>query len=432
VTRGIAVGSDDFGAYFEGGFVVVVNEMHATSHLTSRMVTISDSDTFECLEYGDFMLWLYSWIFTGEGVVAKVDTDKFAVNLLRWLDPQFANEPPVVDYFDANPTTARLGETVSVDTVVHDPEGDSFNVTIAVLKPDSSWNNATVTPIGGHWLRSFKADLEGIYDVYVIATDSYGAKTEMQGGTVEAVNMPPEIVSASISPTIVTEGEMVFISLNTRDTEDGVPASIRISVITPSGLSHNYNFTNVLFATVNFNTSSMATGIYRVNVTVQDSNAAQTTVQIGLFEVQDPINHAPTVVSHSISPSKVTVGDTVFITVGCADVEDDVPTNITLTVTAPAGATTTQTFINMAFASLAFNTENKPTGIYQVTATAEDSQGALTTAIIGNFEVEPVPPAGFPMREATLGVGITGLIFLIIAVLLLLTRLPGKPKPTPT
>jgi subtilisin family serine protease len=432
MTRGIAVGSDDFGAYYEGGFVVVVNEMHATSHLTSRMVAVSDSDTFECLEYGELMLWLYSWIFTGEGVVAKVDTNKFAVNLLRWLDPQFANEPPIVDYFDATPTTAKLGETVSVDTVVHDPEGDSFNVMIAVLKPDSSWNNATVTPIGGHWLRSFNADLEGIYDVYVIATDSYGAKTEMHGGTVEAVNMPPEIVSASISPTIVTEGEMVFISLNTKDTEDGVPASIRISVITPSGLSHNYNFTNVLFATVNFNTSSVATGIYTVNVTVQDSNAAQTSAQIGLFEVQAAINHAPTVMSHSISPSKVTVGEAVFITVGCADVEDDVPTNITLTVTAPAGATTTQTFMNMAFASLAFNTGNKPTGIYQVAVTAEDSQGALTTAIIGNFEVEPVPPAGFPMREATLAVGIAGLIFLIIAVLLLLTRLPGKPKPTPS
>ena len=62
--------------------------------------------------------------------------------------------------------------------------------------------------------------------------------------------------------------------------------------------------------------------------------------------------------------------------------------------------------------------------------TAEDSQGALTTAMIGNFEVEPLSPAGFPVEEATLGVGIAGFIFLVIAVLLLLTRLPRKPKPT--
>jgi len=329
VTTGIATGTNDWG-YPSNGFVVAVNEMHATPHLTSRMITVSDSNTFEYLEYANFMVWYTTWFYTGKGeVVSRVDTDNVAVNMLEWLDPQYANEPPAIDYFDVTPTTAKLGETVSVDVVAHDPEDDSFNVTIAIQKPDNTWNNATVPPVGGHWLRSVTIDLEGGYDIYVIATDSYGATTSMLIGTVNAVNMPPEIVSASISPTKVTQGENVFITLNTKDVEDGVPASIKVSVIAPNGSSYDYNFTN------------------------------------------------------------------------------------------------------MGFVTLIFDTSNKPAGIYNVNASVKDSNNAQTTATIGFFEVEPIPPepaAPFPIREATFGISIIGLVALILILLLIIQRFPGKPK----
>lgn len=330
VTTGIATGSDDWGLSWGSGFVVAVNEMHATSHLTSRMVAMSDSNTFEYLEYANFMVWYQTWMYTGKGeVVSRVDTDKVAVNMLEWLDPQFANKPPVIDYFDVTPATAKLGETVSVDVIAHDPEDDSFNVTIAIQKPDNTWNNATMPSVGGHWLRSFTTDLEGEYDIYVIAADYYGATTSMLVGTVNAVNMPPEIVSASISPTKITKGENVFITLNTKDVEDGVPASIKVSVIAPNGSSYDYNFTNIGFVSLTFDTSNMPAGIYNVNASVKDSNNAQ------------------------------------------------------------------------------------------------------TAATIGFFEVEPIPPepaAPFPIREATFGISIIGLVVLILILLLIIQRFPGKPK----
>jgi len=324
--KGIATGTDDFGLVDTSGFVVAVNELQATSHITSRMVVTSGGNMLETLEYEDYIIWINLYMLAQENpTISRVDTDRFAVNMLDWLNPQFANQPPVIDHTNVSPTTTELGETVNIDVVTHDPEGDSFTVAIAVQKPDNTWDNATVSPVGGHWLRSFTTDLEGKYEVYAVAADSYGATTSMLCGTVKAVNMPPEIVWASISPSTVTKGENVFVTLNTKDLEDGAPTNITITVTTPNGTSYNYNFTNVSFVTA------------------------------------------------------------------------------------------------------IFDTTDKPEGVYQITATLKDSNGALTTANIGHFEVKVVA-AGFPIREATLGIGVAGLILLIIAVLLMFMRLPGKPK----
>jgi hypothetical protein len=422
VTSGIATGTDDSYSVVNG-FVVAVNEMHATSHLTTRMIAMSDSTTFEFLEYSKFMVWYYTWYYTGKGIVAsRVDTDKVAVNMLEWLDPQFANEPPVIDYFDITPTTAKLGETVSIDVVVHDPEDDTFTVMIAIQKPDNSWSNTTVSSVGGHWLRSFTADLEGRYDIYVIATDSYAATTSMLIGIVNAVNMPPEIVSSSISPTQVAQGETVFITLNTKDAEDRVPESIKVSVISPTGPSYDYNFANMGFATLTFDTSGKPAGIYTVSVLIEDLNGAQTTATIGYFEVT---NTPPKIVSYSISPSTVTLGEAVFITANGEDVEDAVLANITLSVIDPDGTKSDYNFLNTVSASIAFNTTGKPTGIYQVQVQMKDAGGATTTVNIGLFKVNPVPVT-FPIREATFGVSVIGLVALIFILLLIFQRFPGK------
>jgi subtilisin family serine protease len=289
VTTGIATGTDDWGIDWASGFTVAVNEMHATPHLTSRMVAVSDSKTFEYLEYADFMVWYWTLMYTGEGeVVSEVDTDKFAVNMLGWVDPQFANEPPAIDYFDVTPTTTTLGDTVNIDVVAHDPEDDSFNVTIAVRDPDDTWNNATVPAVGGHWLRSFTTNLEGEYDVYVIATDSYEATTTMLVGTVNAVNMAPEIVSASISPSKVVVGEVVFITVTGKDAEDITPAKITLRIIDPEGSSQSYNFTNVAVANVVFDSTDKPEGIYQVEAMIEDTEGASITADIGLFEVKPP------------------------------------------------------------------------------------------------------------------------------------------------
>jgi hypothetical protein len=427
VTTGIATGTIEFAPWING-FAVAVNEMHATSHLTSRMVAVSDSNTFESLEYEDFMVWYYTLSYTGKGIVSHVDTDKFAVNILRWLDPQFANEAPVVDYFDATPAPVELGETVSIDTIVHDPEDDTFNVTIAIKAPDDTWNNATVFPVGGHWLRSFTADMEGPYEIYVVATDSLGATTTMLGGTVNSVNVPPEIVSVSISPSRVTQGKKVFITLNAKDAEDGVPATIKITITDPNDTSYDFNFANVAFATATFDTSGMPEGIYTVTALLKDSNDATTTATIGSFEVE---NLPPKITYTHISPSKVTVGEVVFIAVNTEDPEDIIPAKITVDIINPSGSRTSFNFSNIAVANVVFNTNGKAEGVYQVEVEVEDSNGKTTSAVVGSFEIKAAPIV-FPAGIATFGLGIIGLILLAIAVLLLSKRLPAAQSPPPT
>ena len=287
VTTGIAIATDDYGISQASGFVVATNEMQATSHYTSRMIAASGTYAFEFLEYSEFIVWYYTTYYAEEGItVSKVDNDKFAVNMLEWLDPQFANEAPVIDYFSITPSTSKLGDTVIADVIVHDPEEDSFNVIIAVQRPDSSWDNATVSPVGGHWLRSFTTDLEGTYTVYVVATDTYDATTFLWGGTVTAVNQPPEIVSTTISPSKVTIGEKVFITVNAKDAEDGTPANITISVAASNATPYNYSFSDVTFATVVFDTSGLPEGIYNVNAVVKDANGAETTATVGSFEIK--------------------------------------------------------------------------------------------------------------------------------------------------
>jgi hypothetical protein len=287
VTTGIATSTDDWGIGYGSGFTMAVNEMQATPHLTSRMIAFSDSNTFEYLEYENFMVWYYTFMYTGKGeVISEVDTAKLAVNMLEWIDPQYSNEPPTIEYFDVTPTTTKLGDTVNVDVVAYDPEDDSFNLTIAVQKPDNTWSNVTVLPVGGHWLRSFTTDLEGEYDVYVVATDYYEATTTMLIGTVNAVNMSPEIVSTSISPSKVTVGEVVFITVTAKDAEDTIPAKITLRIIDPEGSSQSYNFTNVAVANAVFNSTDKPEGIYQVEVTIEDTEGASTTADIGFFEVK--------------------------------------------------------------------------------------------------------------------------------------------------
>ena len=175
IAAGTATGTDDFGLSDTSGFVVAVNELQATRHVTSRMVVVSDGNMFDSLEYENYLIWINLFMLSGSSpTVSRVDTDQFAVNMLEWLTPQFSNTAPKIDYATVVPDDLKLGETASADLVVSDAESDDFTVTIAVKKPDGAWGNATVSPVGGHWLRHITADQVGIYEVYAVATDDYG------------------------------------------------------------------------------------------------------------------------------------------------------------------------------------------------------------------------------------------------------------------
>jgi hypothetical protein len=117
---------------------VAVNELQATPHMTSRMVVVSDGNMFESLEYEDYLIWINMFMLNGENtIVSRVDTRKFAVNMLEWLTPQFANTAPKIDYAAVTPDALKPGETASVDLVASDAENDNFTVTIAVENPES-------------------------------------------------------------------------------------------------------------------------------------------------------------------------------------------------------------------------------------------------------------------------------------------------------
>jgi subtilisin family serine protease len=288
--KGIATGTDDFGLWDTSGFVVAVNELDATPHVTSRMIVVSGGNMFESLEYEDFLIWLNLYMINGNNtVVSKVDTDKFAVNMLEWVTPQFVNTAPTIDYATVTPNNIKPGEKANADLIICDPEEDKFDVTVAVHTPDGTWNNATASSVGGHWIREFTANSEGAHKVYAVAVDEYGASTTMHIGTVNVINNPPAITSILISPHEATQGDKIFITVGAGDIEDIKPAEINITITAPNGTAYNYKFTNARFANVIFDTKNMKEGIYNIYVTVKDNQGAETTANIGSFEV----NSAP-------------------------------------------------------------------------------------------------------------------------------------------
>jgi len=426
---GIATGTDDFGLWDTSGFVVAVNELQATPHITSRMVVVSDGNMFGSLEYEDYLIWINMFMISGNNtIVSRVDTDKFAINMLEWLIPQFGNTAPEIECATVVPDDLKLGETASVDLVVSDAENDSFTVTIAVKKPDGIWNNATVSPVGGHWFRDFTADQVGVHEVYAVATDEYGASTVMPIGTVDAINNPPAITSVSISPHNVVQGDNVFISIGCEDIEDNTPTAINVTITAPNGTTYNYAFTNTKFANVVFDTTGMIEGVYNVHVTVRDSQGAETTANVGSFLA---VNTPPAISSVSISPHKVIQGDSIFISIGCEDIEDNIPAEIDVTITAPNGTTYDYEFTNARFANVVFDTTGMIEGVYNVHVTVRDSQGAETTANVGSFEVK-LASFIMPVKEIGLGVGIIALATLIAIAVFLFRRPIGPTAPTQT
>jgi subtilisin family serine protease len=289
-SRGIATGTDDFGALYGSGYVVAVNELQATQHVTSRMVVVSDGNMFESLEYEDYVIWINLYLINGNNtMVSRVDTDRFAVNMLDWLVPQFSNAPPQISSATVTPSALTVGESASVDVVASDPENDNLAVTVAVRRPDNTWNNVTASIIGGHWLAEPILDTVGSHKVYAVVSDGFGATISMPIGTVEAsipINDPPKITSVSISPQKVIQNQTVFITVIGEDTEDSNPEATNITITAPDGTAYNYSSANTGFTNLIFNTTGMPAGIYSIHVAMQDSQGAKTSTEVGSFEVE--------------------------------------------------------------------------------------------------------------------------------------------------
>ena len=94
------------------------------------------------------------------------------------------------------------------------------------------------------------------------------------------------------SPRRAIQGDKVFITVGSEDLEDGTPTQINVTITSPNGTNYNYIFTNARFANVIFDTTDMMKGIYNIYVTAKDSEGAETTANIGSFEVIP----APTVI----------------------------------------------------------------------------------------------------------------------------------------
>ncbi len=318
--RGIATGVDDFN-YARSGNVVAVNELQATPHTTSRMVVVSDGNMFESLEYEDYLIWINLYMIAGNNTaISKVDTDRFAVNMLNWLTPQFSNTAPQIDSATVTPNAVKIGETASVDLTASDKESDSLAVTIAVKKPDSTWNNLTASSVGGHWTGEFTADMDGVHRVYAVVTDTYGATTAMPIGTIEASkppitpNSPPRISSVSISPQKVAQGQTVFLTIVGEDAEDGTPTGTNVTLTSPTGATYKYTFTNTRYANVAFNTTGMQTGVYDVHVLIWDSQGATTSATVGSFEVEHAAEAKPAAAEFWIEELSLGIGTISLVT----------------------------------------------------------------------------------------------------------------------
>jgi len=292
-SRGIATGTDDFGVSYGSGYVVAVNELQATQHVMSRMAVISDGNMLESLEYEDYLIWINLYLINGNNtIVSRVDTDRFAVNMLDWLTPQFSNAPPQINSAAVTPSTLMIGESANIDITASDPENDNLTVVIAIRRPDNTWNNSTAPMIGGHWIGEPILDMAGLHRVYVVVSDGFSAAVSMPIGTVEAsipVNNPPKVSSVSISPRKVVQSQTVFITVIGEDAEDLNPAVMNVTITAPNGMAYNYSSTDTRFTDLIFNTTGMPTGIYRIRIDIQDSQGAKTSTEVGSFEVEKAI-----------------------------------------------------------------------------------------------------------------------------------------------
>lgn len=195
------------------------------------------------------------------------------------------NKPPVIEIEDA--IEAAEGDTVTLEPVVTDPDGDETSVTY------TGWMTSNTKDIG--------YDEAGNKKVIITASDGANTATKEVIITVADTNRPPEI--QSLSPINVKEGDLVTVNPSATD---------------PDGDDVTYSYDFPLNEEGTWDTEIGDAGDYEIEVTASDgSMTADTTVLVSV----EAVNRAPVI--ELSSPITVSEGDTVTLEPVITDKEGD-------------------------------------------------------------------------------------------------------------
>ncbi len=191
-------------------------------------------------------------------------------NNIRVLPAQEpVNHEPVISSCLAETPTVTLGNTARLNYAVSDSDGDSFTVAI-------NWGDGT-SSVGTQSSATHIYTSTGTFTVTITATDSRGASTSRNCGTIivtSSTNNPPVISSCS-APSSISVGSTATISYSISDPEnDAFTVTVNwgdgsTTTGTQSSASHTYS----------------STGAFAVSITATDSRGAASLRNCGSITV---------------------------------------------------------------------------------------------------------------------------------------------------
>ena len=252
------------------------------------------------------------------------------------------NKPPVIEL--EGPIEAIEGESVTIEPIVTDPDGDEVNVSI------SGWMNGTTRSIG--------FDDAGLHKVIIAATDGSITVSKEVIISVQNVNRPPTL--SELSAVKILEGQKV---------------TIRPKADDPDTQNLSFTFDFPLNENGSWQSETGDAGEYEVLVMVTDGElTAEQTVVITV----DAVNKAPV----------IELDDTASVKEGEVIVLNPI-------VTDPEGDEVRVTFSGWMTSSEK-QTTYEDSGNYKVTVTARDRAGneAEVEVLVSVEEVNRVPIFG--------------------------------------
>ncbi|MBI4452152.1 PKD domain-containing protein [Candidatus Woesearchaeota archaeon] len=276
-----------------------------------------------------------------------------------------SNQPPKINSCNPRTNSIVIGNSITLDYNIDDPENDPFTVTI-------DWGDGT-TSAGGSSSASHAYNTAGTFTVSITARDSKGATTSRNCDTiiVKDIKNKPPLITCSPSTPNVRVGETAIINYQVSDPDnDAVTVTIDWGDGTSStggsgSATHIYS----------------RTGTFSVSITATDSKGASATKSCGIIKVTTIPNKPPVISTCNTPTPSVRTGETAIINYQVSDPDNDA---VTVTIdwgdgTTSSGGPSSGTHIYSV------------AGTHSITITATDAKGATVSKFCGTIRVITAP-----------------------------------------
>jgi hypothetical protein len=223
------------------------------------------------------------------------------------------NEPPIIEELSASVSLVRFGDSVAIECVASDPDGDEISYQWSTNGGTISGDGPSVT-----WTAP---DATGSYTVRVAAGDGHGGEVTSSLVINVRLNEPPVIQELSVETNPIGLGDSVAIECVASD-PDGDEISYQWSA---NGGTISGDGPGVTWTTPD------TAGSYTVTVRVSDSRDSVSTAELVIEALP---NNPPVISALKAEKTSVMVGESTVIRCDAFDPDGDV---LTYTWTAGGG-----------------------------------------------------------------------------------------------